>query len=157
MSQHKIKIFTAWKGSICWIHVKEKRNQGNTCWYAFSELRAGFALCGDKQNILHLHTHIKKHNMHTCTHAQIRRAVVAALEGFTNHGPSGIYHSCPDMTSRSITVTVTVTLLHTSAPLQFMHTHTHTHPPTHQSCDAYIFTPPHYGYHYVWLYLLPSH
>lgn len=35
--------------------------------------------------------------------------------------------------------------------------YTHKHTPTLQSCDAYIFTPPHYKYHYVWLYLLPSH
>lgn len=76
---------------------------------------------------------------------------MAALKGFTNHHPAGIHHSCPVMTSRS--VTVTVILLHKSASL----THTHTHPPTLQSCDAYIFTPPHYKYHYVWLYLLPSH
>jgi len=88
---------------------------------------------------------------HTHTHTHTQRPVMVALEGFTNHSPTGIHHSCPDMTGRS--VTVTVTLLHTSASI----THTHTHPPTYQSYDAYIFTPRHYKYHYVWLYLLPSH
>lgn len=68
---------------------------------------------------------------------------MAALEGFTNHSPPGIHHSCPDMTSQSITVTVTVTQLHT-------HAHTPTHMHTQKSGEAYsIFIPPHYKYHYV--------
>lgn len=37
------------------------------------------------------------------------------------------------------------------------YTYMHTHPPMRQSCDACIFTPPRYKYHYAWLYLLPSH
>lgn len=55
---------------------------------------------------------------------------MVALEGFTNHSPLGIHHSCPDMTGRS--VTVAVTLLYTSA------SHTHTHPTMHHQCTNHV-------------------
>ena len=74
------------------------------------------------------HTHTRTHTHKTQhTHVQIRRSVMAALEGFTNHSPTGIHHGCPDVTGRSVTVTVIP--LHTSASLARSHTCTSTHAP----------------------------
>lgn len=58
------------------------------------------------------------------THTLIQQPVIPALEGFTNHSPTGIHHSCPDMTVRS----VTATLLHISAPIRHR-SHTSAHSP----------------------------
>lgn len=60
-------------------------------------------------------THLTRHPFaqpHTNTHRHAG-PVMVALEGFTNHSPTGIYHSCPEMTARS----VTVAQVHTSASL----------------------------------------
>lgn len=116
-----------------------------------SEPWGGFTLFAERWSI-----HLHKGTLNP-THMQC--PVMKALESFTNHNLFGIHHSCPDMTSRSITVTVTLPLTSASLTQTLLLTRAYmqTRPPTHQSCDAYIFTPPHYKYHYVWLYLLPSH
>lgn len=73
----------------------------------------------------------------THVHKHIQRPVIVALEGFTNHTPAGIHHSCPVMTRRS--VTVAVTLLHKSASLIHTGARIHLHPRTNHV--THIFLP----------------